>query len=231
MSCLVLLQAKIIKAKRVRVEQGSGATLKGKGKGPVQRVSIECMTGEGSKATSCVACREAKVKCECPGQKGTEKKTRRKKRAAEGSPQGKKQLKKARTESEVAPTVEEVGAIRKGIGELGRAILWRLDQLNAHLATLVELRAEEVWGPGADSDSEVDEVGDELIVLKARSTDKEKEVMKKRWSERKKDKKRAKAVREAEKAKGAEKAKEGGCRRKLWRSWRSWRKRQTPWCK
>ena len=79
MSCLVLLQAKIIKAKRVRVEQGSGATLKGKGKGPVQRVSIECMTGEGSKATSCVACREAKVKCECPGQKGTEKKTRRKK--------------------------------------------------------------------------------------------------------------------------------------------------------
>ena len=216
------------------MEQGSGAMSKGKGKGPVcvrcVRVSIVCVTGEGSKATSCV-CWKAKVKCERPEQKGTEKKTHRKKRAVEGSPEGKKQPKKARTESEVAPAVEEAGAIGEGIGELGRAILWRLDQLNAHLATLVELRAEEVWGPGADSDSEVDEVGDELIVLKARSTDKEKEVMKKRWSERKKDKKRAKAVREAEKAKGAEKAKEGGCRRKLWRSWRSWRKRQTPWCK
>ena len=165
------------------------------------RVSIECVTGEGSKATSCVACREVKVKCERPGQKGAEKKTRRKKRAVEGSPQGKKKPKKARTESEAAPTVEEAGAIREGIGELGRAILWQLDQLNAHLAALVELRAEEVWGPGADSDSGVDEVGDELVALKARSTDKEKEVMRKRWAERKKDERRAKAAREAEKAK------------------------------
>ena len=49
--------------------------------------------------------------------------------------------------------MEEAGAIREGIGELGRAILWQLDQLNTHLAALVELRAEEVWGPGADSDS------------------------------------------------------------------------------
>ena len=137
-----------------------------------------------------------------------EKKTRRKKRVAEGSPQGKKKPKKARTESEAAPTVEEAGAIRKGIGELGRVILWRLDQLNAHLATLVELRAEEVWGPGADSDSGADEVGVELVVLKAQSMDKEKEVMRKRWVERKKDQKRAKAVREAEQAKGARKAKE-----------------------
>ena len=152
-------------------------------------VTIECVTGEGSKATSCVAYREAKVKCERPGQKGTEKKTRRKKRVAEGSPQGKKKPKKARTESEAAPTMEEAGAIRKGIGELGRAILWRLDQLNAHLATLVELRAEEVWGPGADSDSGADEVGVELVVLKVQSMDKEKEVMRKRWVERKKDRK------------------------------------------
>ena len=141
------------------------------------------------------------MKCECPGQKGTEKKTRRKKRAAEGSPQGKKKPKKARMESEAAPTVEEAGAIRKGIGELGRAILWWLDQLNAHLAALVELRVEEVWGPRVDSDSGADEVGDELVALKARSTDKEKEVMRKRWAERKKDQKRAKAVREAEQAK------------------------------
>ena len=187
-------------------------TLKGKGKGPVciwcMQVSIECVTGEGSKATSCVASREANVKCKCPGQKGTEKKMCRKKRAAEGSPQGKKQLKKERMELEVALTMEEVGAIGKGIGELGRAILWRLDQLNAHLAALIELRVEEVWGPRADSDSGVEEVGDELIALKARSMDKEKEVMKKRWSERKKDEKRAKATREAKKAKGAEKAKE-----------------------
>ena len=165
------------------------------------RVAIECVTGEGSKATSCVACGEAKVKCECPGQKGMEKKTRRKKRAAEGSPQGKKKPKKARTESEAAPTVEEVGAIGKGISELGRAILWQLDRLNAHLAALVELRVEEVWEPGADSDSGADKVGDELVALKARSTDKEKEVMRKRWAERKKDQKRAKAAREAEQAK------------------------------
>ena len=137
-----------------------------------------------------------------------EKKTRRKKRVAEGSPQGKKKPKKARMESEAAPTVEEAGAIRKGIGELGRAILWRLDQLNAHLAALIELRAEEVWGPGADSDSGADEVRVELVVLKARSMDKEKEVMRKRWAERKKDQKRAKAAREAEQAKGAGKAKE-----------------------
>ena len=81
-----------------------------------------------------------------PWTKGDGEKDTPKKRAAEGSPQGKKQPKKARTESEVALTVEEVGAIRKGIGELGRAILWRLDQLNAHLAVLIELRAEEVWG-------------------------------------------------------------------------------------
>ena len=165
------------------------------------RVSIECVTGEGSKATSCVACREAKVKCERPGQMGMEKKMRRKKRVAEGSPQEKKQPKKARTASEVAPTMEEAGAIRKGIGELGRAILWWLDQLNAHLAMLIELRADEVWGPGADLDLGADEVRDELITLKAWSTDKEKEVMKKRWLERKKDEKRAKAAREAEKAK------------------------------
>ena len=38
--------------------------------------------------------------------------------------------------------------------------------------------------------------------------DKEKEVMMKRWAERKKDQKRAKAAREAEQAKGAGKAKE-----------------------
>ena len=144
------------------------------------RVSIERVTGEGSKATSCVACREAKVKCERPRQKGAEKKTRRKKRVVEGSPQGKKKPKKARTESEAAPTVEEAVAIGEGIGEL---------------------RAEEVWGPGADSDSGADEVGDELVALKARSTDKEKEVMRKRWAERKKDERRAKAAREAEKAK------------------------------
>ena len=150
---------------------------------------------------SCVACREAKVKCKRPGQKGVEKKTRRKKRAAEGSPQGKKKPKKARMESEAAPTVEEAGAIGEGIGELGRAILWRLDQLNTHLTVLIELRAEEVWGPGADSDSGADKVGDELVALKARSTDKEKEVMRKRWAERKKDKRRAKAAREAEKGK------------------------------
>ena len=104
-------------------------------------------------------------------------------------------------ESEVAPTMEAVGAIGEGIGELGRAILWRLDHLNTHLAALVELRAEEVWGPGADSDSGADEVGDELIALKARSTEKKKEVMRKRWAERKKDKRRAKAAREAEKGK------------------------------
>ena len=162
----MLPQAKIIKAERVRAEQGSRATSKGKGKGPAcvqcMQVSIECVTGEGSNTTSCVACQEAKVKYECPGQKGMEKKTCQKKRAVEGSPQGKKQPKKVRMESEVAPTVEEAGAIRKGIGELGRAILWRLDQLNTHLTVLVELRAEEVWGPGAGS------------------TDKEKEVMKKR---------------------------------------------------
>ena len=164
------------------------------------RVAIECVTGEGSKATSCVACQEAKVKCKCPRQKGTEK-TFRKKRAAEGSPQGKKQLKKARTELEVAPTVEEAGAIGEGISELGRVILWWLDQLNAHLTALIELRAEEVWGPRADSDSGVVKVGDELVALKARSTDKEKEVMRKRWAERKKDQKRAKAAREAEQAK------------------------------
>ena len=162
----MLPQAKIIKAERVRAKQGSRATSKGKGKGPAcvrcMQVSIECVTGEGSNTTSCMACQEAKVKYECPGQKGMEKKTCRKKRAVEGSPQGKKQPKKVRMESEVAPTVEEAGAIRKGIGELGRAILWRLDQLNTHLTVLVELRAEEVWGPGAGS------------------TDKEKEVMKKR---------------------------------------------------
>ena len=172
------------------------------------QVSIECVTGEGSKATSCVACQEAKVKYERPGQKGMEKKTCRKKRAAEGSPQGKKQPKKARMESEVALTVKEAGAIGKGIGELGRAILWQLDQLNTHLAVLVELRVEEVWGPGADSDLGADEVRDELIALKAGSTDKEKEVMKKRWSDRKKDKKRAKAAREAEKAKEVRVSKE-----------------------
>ena len=130
-------------------------------------VSIECVTGEGSKATSCVACWEAKVKCKRPEQKGTEKKMCRKKRVAEGSPQGKKQPKKARTESEVAPTMEEAGAIGKGIGELGRAILWRLDQLNTHLATLVELRMEEVWGPRADSDLGADKVRDDLVALKA----------------------------------------------------------------
>ena len=169
------------------------------------RVAIECVTREGSKATSCMACREAKVTCERPRQKGTEKKLRQKKRAAEGSPQGKKQLKKARMELEAAPTVEESGAIGEGIGELGRVILWRLDQLNTHLAALVELRAEEIWGPGADLDSGADEVRDELVALKARSTDKEKEVMRKRWAERKKDQKRAKATREA---KGAGKAKE-----------------------
>ena len=201
----MLPQANTSKAERVQAEQGSGATLKGKGKGPAciqcVQVSIECVTGEGSKATSCVACREVKVKCERPGQKGTEKKMRRKKRAAEGSPQGKKQPKKARMESEVAPTMEAVGAIREGVGELGRAILWRLDHLNTHLAALIELRAEEVWGPRADSDSGADEVRDELIVLKAQSTEKEKEVMRKRWAERKKDKRRAKAAREAEKAK------------------------------
>ena len=186
-------------------------TSKGKGKDPVcvrcVRVAIECVTGEGSKATSCVACREAKVKCKCPRQKGTEK-TFRKKRAAEGSPQGKKQLKMARTELEVAPTVEEAGAIGEGISELGRVILWWLDQLNAHLTALIELRAEEVWGPRADSDSGVVKVGDELVVLKAWSMDKKKEVMRKRWAERKKDQKKVKATREAEQAKGAEKAKE-----------------------
>ena len=170
----MLPQANTSKAERLRAEQGSGATSKGKRKGPAcvwcVRVSIECVTGEGSKATSCVACWKAKVKCERPGQKGTEKKMCRKKRAAEGSPQGKKQLKKARTELEVALTVEAAGAagaIGEGIGELGRAILWQLDQLNTHLAALVELRAEEVWGPGADLDSGADEVGDELIALKA----------------------------------------------------------------
>ena len=76
--------------------------------------------------------------------------------------------------------MEEAGAIGEGIGELGRTILWRLDQLNAHLAALVELRAEEVWGPGADSDSGADEVGDELVALKVWSTNKEKEAMRKR---------------------------------------------------
>ena len=50
----------------------------------------------------------------------------------------------------MAPNVEAAGG---SIGELGRAILWRLDQLNSHLAALVELRAEEVWGPRVDSDS------------------------------------------------------------------------------
>ena len=97
--------------------------------------------------------------------------------------------------------MEEAGAINEGIGELGRAILWQLDQLNAHLAALVELRVEKVWGPRADSDSGADEVRDELVALKAWSTDKEKEVMRKRWAERKKDQKRAKAAREAEQAK------------------------------
>ena len=61
------------------MEQGSGAALKGKGKGLAcvrcVWVTIECVIGEGSKATSCVACREAKVKCERPREKGTEKKT------------------------------------------------------------------------------------------------------------------------------------------------------------
>ena len=66
---------------------------------------------------------------------------------------------------------------------------------------LIELRAEEVWVPRVDSDLGADEVGDELQVLKPHSKDKEKEVMKKRWVERKKDEKRAKAMREAEKAK------------------------------
>ena len=40
--------------------------------------------------------------------------------------------------------MEEAGAIGEDIGELGRVILWRLDQLNAHLATLVELGVEDV---------------------------------------------------------------------------------------
>ena len=104
---------------------------------------------------------------QAPRTKGNREEDVPKKRVAEGSPQGKKQPKKARTESEVAPTMEEAGAIGKGIGELGRAILWRLDQLNMHLAMLVELRMEEVWGPRADSDSGADKVRDDLVALKA----------------------------------------------------------------
>ena len=47
----------------------------------------------------------------------------------------------------------------------------------------------------------MDKVGDELQTLKLCSMDKEKEVMKKRWAEQKKDEKRVKAAGEAEKAK------------------------------
>ena len=183
----MLPQVNTSKAERVQAEEGSGVTLKGKGKGPAcvqcMWVSIECVTEEGSKATSCMACQEAKVKHEHPGQKGTEKKMHRKKRPAEEFPQGKKQPKKARTESEVALTMEAGGTIGEGIGELERVILWWPDQLNAHLAMLVELRAEQVWGPGADSDSRADNVRDKLIVLKVQSMDKEKDVIKKRWAE------------------------------------------------
>ena len=122
------------------------------------------------------------------------------------------------------------GAIGKGIGELGRAILWWLDQLNAHLATLVELKVEEVWGPRADSDLGADDIRDELMVLKARSMDKEKEVMRKRWAERKKDKKRAKAARETE-GQGGREGKGGAGARGAFRGVRSQRERQTPWYK
>ena len=66
------------------------------------------------------------------------------------------------------------------IGKLGRAILWWLDQLNAHLAMLVELRVEEVWGPRVYSDLGVDDIRDELMALKVQSMDKEKEVIRKR---------------------------------------------------
>ena len=148
----------------------------------------------------------------------------------EESPQTKNQPKKARTELEMAPTMEAAGAIGKGIGELERAILWWLDQLNAHLATLVELKVEEVWGPRADSDLGADDIRDELMVLKARSMDKEKEVMRKRWAERKKDKKRAKAARETE-GQGGREGKGGAGARGAFRGVRSQRERQTPWYK
>ena len=128
----------------------------------------------------------------------------------------------------MALTMEEAGAIGKGIGELGRAILWWLDQLNAHLATLIELRVEEVWGPRVDSDLGVDDIRDELMVLKVQSMDKEKEVMRKRWAERKKDEKRAKAARETE-GQGGREGKGGAGARGAFRGVRSQRERQTPW--
>jgi len=156
------------KAEEVRAEQ---STAKGKGRALPECTrctdrGLECELGPG-KSTSCVACREGKLKCERPGMEAKGKSERRRKRVEEESPRGKK--KKARTteESEAGPSgkkTKELGAVTIGgepafppqvateLRELLRGLYRRLDDQNKYLARLVELKAVEVYGDREESE-------------------------------------------------------------------------------
>ena len=139
------------------------------------------MAGVGGKATACVACQDAKAKCERPGEESGEKKVCWRKRAAEESPKGKK-AKKARTEPEAGPSggaaLEGLQVSSKVVENLMRGLLWRLDRQNALLAQLVQLKADEVWhAETSDGEGSDDEIRHELAQLNAEKAEEQREEM------------------------------------------------------
>jgi len=119
-ACHFLECANHHKAKEVQVEQ---RTVKGKGKVLLEWTRctdcrLECELRPG-KSTSCVACWEAKLKCEQPGMEVKGKLERWRKQVEEKLLQGKKKKVQTMEESEAGPSgkkTKELEAVIMGTG-------------------------------------------------------------------------------------------------------------------
>ena len=145
---------------------------------------LDCVAGVGGKATECIACQDAKAKCERPGEERGEKKVRRRKWAVEELPKGKK-AKKAQTEPEAGPSggaalegLQVSSKVVENLGDLMRGLLWRLDRQNALLVQLVQLKVDEVWcAETSDGEGSDDEIRCELAQLDAEKVEEQREEM------------------------------------------------------
>ncbi|KAF8436344.1 hypothetical protein L210DRAFT_3648110 [Boletus edulis BED1] len=148
---------------------------KGKGRAPPQCTrcefrGLECEVGPG-KATSCLECREAKVKCERPGTEKSEKRRRRVDSEAGPSKKRKRTLEDTAELSDGGDekdvkTLPQLGALLvdaiRGIQETLLQQNRRLDKQNELLGELVDLKMRKIFGEKEEEEDDSEEEAEEL---------------------------------------------------------------------